>query len=121
MKEKTIIFKEFMFEAAHRLPHVPVGHKCGRLHGHSFKFRLEFLGYPDIYTGFILDFADIKEKIQHIYNILDHSYLNDIDGLENPTSENIAKWLYLKIKQIIPELNSVEIWETCTCGAKYYE
>lgn len=114
------IFKEFVFEAAHRLPNVPIGHKCGRLHGHSFRFRLELRG-PVIETaGWVVDFGEVKRVVGPLYEQLDHSYLNDIDGLENPTSEALCKWIFNKLKPLLPQLISVTVWETCTCGATYY-
>ncbi|WP_409518056.1 6-carboxytetrahydropterin synthase QueD [Escherichia coli] len=86
----TTLFKDFTFEAAHRLPHVPEGHKCGRLHGHSFMVRLEITGEVDPHTGWIIDFAELKAAFKPTYERLDHHYLNDIPGLENPTSEVLA-------------------------------
>ena len=87
------LFKEFMFEAAHLLPHVPQGHKCGRLHGHSFKVAVYIEGEVDPHTGWIRDFSEIKAIFKPLYEQLDHNYLNDIHGLENPTSEVLAKWI----------------------------
>lgn len=113
------IFKEFVFEAAHRLPNVPVGHKCGRLHGHSFRFRLALCGQVVDTSGWVLDFGEVKAVVEPIYAQLDHSYLNDIVGLENPTSEILCKWIYDKLKPQLPQLQSVTVWETCTCGATY--
>lgn len=117
----TEIFKRFTFEAAHRLPNVPEGHKCGRLHGHSFQFQLNLAGQVDPFTGFVKDFGEVKDIIKPLYDMLDHHYLNDIEGLENPTSENLAKWIYEKVSPLLPELDSVTVWETCTCGATYHE
>lgn len=116
---KTSIFKEFVFEAAHRLPNVPEGHKCGRLHGHSFKFSVELSGDVDPVTGWIMDFGDVKAVIAPMYDALDHRYLNDIPGLENPTSENLAGWIFKTLKPSLPLVKSVRVWETCTCGATY--
>lgn len=113
------IFKEFTFEAAHRLPNVPEGHKCARLHGHSFRVRLELEGEPDPHTGWILDFADLKAIFKPTLEMLDHHYLNEIPGLENPTSEVIARWIYERVKPDIPELARVVLHETCTAGAVY--
>lgn len=87
----TTLLKEFRFEAAHRLPHVPAGHKCGRLHGHSFLLRIEVSGDVDPYSGWVLDFAEIKAACRPIIDRLNHYYLNDIPGLENPTSEVLAR------------------------------
>ncbi len=114
------IFKEFHFEAAHRLPNVPPGHKCARLHGHSFHLRLVVSGEVSEPSGWIMDFGDLKAAFKPIYDQLDHRYLNDIPGLENPTSENIARWIWRKLKPNLPQLNSVEIRETCTSGCIYH-
>ncbi len=113
------IFKDFQFEAAHRLPHVPVGHKCGRLHGHSFMVRLELTGEIDQQTGWIVDFSDISKAFKPLWQQLDHHYLNDIEGLENPTSEVIARWIWHKMKPILPQLSSIMIKETCNAGCIY--
>jgi len=87
------IFKEFTFESAHRLPHVPEGHKCGRLHGHSFRVAIYLEGEVNPHTGWIRDFSEIKQIFKPVYERLDHNYLNDLPGLENPTSENLAVWI----------------------------
>ena len=116
---KTEIYKEFMFEAAHHLPHVPEGHKCGRLHGHSFLVRLYVEGEVDPHTGWVVDFAEIKAAFKPIYNRLDHYYLNDIEGLENPTSENIAVWIWEKTRPALPLLASVKVFETPMSWAEY--
>lgn len=113
------IFKDFQFEAAHRLPHVPTGHKCGRLHGHSFMVRLELTGEIDQQTGWIVDFSDISKAFKPLWQQLDHHYLNDIAGLENPTSEVIARWIWHKMKPILPQLSSIMIKETCNAGCIY--
>ena len=113
------IYKEFSFEAAHLLPNVPEGHKCGRLHGHTFYVRLVVNGPVGEKTGWVMDFADLKAAFKPLYNQLDHNYLNDIEGLENPTSENLAKWIWDKLKPELSELNWVEIKETCTSGCIY--
>jgi 6-pyruvoyltetrahydropterin/6-carboxytetrahydropterin synthase len=113
------IFKEFSFEAAHRLPNVPEGHKCARLHGHSFLIAIYVSGPVGETTGWIMDFGDIKAKFNPIYHQLDHYYLNDINGLENPTSENISRWVWNKLKPELPELSKIVIRETCTSGCVY--
>lgn len=113
------IYKEFIFEAAHRLPNVPEGHKCARLHGHSWKGGIYVEGELDPHTGWIMDYAEIKSVFDPIYDQLDHHYLNDIDGLENPTSEVLAKWIWDRLKPILPELSQVTINETCTTGCIY--
>lgn len=113
------IFKEFSFEAAHRLPNVPAGHKCGRLHGHSFHVTLYVSGPLGDNSGWIMDFADIKKAFSPVYDRLDHYYLNDIEGLENPTSENIARWIWRELKPSLPQLSRIMIRETCTSGCIY--
>lgn len=113
------IFKEFNFEAAHRLPNVPVGHKCARLHGHSFQVRLYVAGPVGMESGWVMDFGDIKTAFKPIWNQLDHYYLNEIPGLENPTSENLAVWIWERLKPTLPELSRIEIRETCTSGCVY--
>lgn len=113
------IYKDFSFEAAHLLPNVPIGHKCGRLHGHSFLVRIVVEGDVGETTGWVMDFADIKSICKPILDQLDHYYLNEISGLENPTSENIAKWLWNQLKPNLAQLNRIEIKETCTSGCIY--
>ncbi|ARD40694.1 6-carboxytetrahydropterin synthase QueD [Edwardsiella ictaluri] len=115
----TTLFKEFQFEAAHRLPHVPQGHKCGRLHGHSFLVRIEITGEVDPHTGWVMDFADLKARFQPIYDQLDHHYLNEVAGLENPTSEVLARWIWDQLKPRLPLLSTVRVKETCTAGCTY--
>jgi 6-pyruvoyltetrahydropterin/6-carboxytetrahydropterin synthase len=110
-----IIWKEFTFDSAHLLPHVPEGHKCGRLHGHTFKVRVEVAGRVDD-RGWVMDFADIKAAVQPLIDQLDHQYLNDIPGLDNPTSENIAIWLRDRIP--LEQLDAIEVQETCTSGVR---
>ena len=113
------IYKEFMFEAAHRLPNVAAGHKCGRLHGHSWKGVIYVAGDVDPEAGWIMDYAEIKRIFAPLYDQLDHRYLNDIAGLENPTSEVVAKWIWDKLKPDLPLLSQVVINETCTSGCIY--
>ncbi len=113
------IYKEFMFEAAHRLPNVPEGHKCARLHGHSWKGTIYVAGEVDREQGWVMDYADIKKIFRPIYEELDHHYLNDIEGLENPTSEVLAKWIWDRLKPDLPQLTRVVINETCTTGCIY--
>lgn len=113
------IFKEFSFEAAHRLPNVPPGHKCARLHGHSFLVKVVVSGSPGEQSGWIMDFGDIKKAFKPVLEQLDHYYLNDIVGLENPTSENLVIWIWTRLKPLLPELSRIEIRETCTSGCSY--
>ena len=113
------IFRAFTIEAAHRLPNVPEGHKCSRLHGHSFRIELYMGGPVDAHSGWVMDFADVKAAFQPIYDRLDHHYLNEIPGLENPTSENLARWVWNEAKAVLPLLTKVVVHETCTSGAVY--
>jgi 6-pyruvoyl tetrahydropterin synthase/QueD family protein len=113
------IFKEFTFESAHRLPHVPPGHKCGRLHGHSFRVEIVVAGAVDSHLGWVLDFVDLKEAFRPIQEELDHNYLNDIDGLSNPTSENLARWIWARLIRRLPSLSELIVRETCTSGCRY--
>ncbi len=114
------IYKDFKFEAAHRLPKVPDGHKCGRVHGHSFVVRVFVVGDVGEDSGWIMDFGDIKKAFSPIFERLDHYYLNDIAGLENPTSDVLAVWIWDRLKPVLPELSKLEIKETCTSGCVYY-
>lgn len=113
------IYKEFTFEAAHLLPNVPTGHKCGRLHGHSFRVELHVEGPLGEHSGWVMDYADIKAAFKPILDRLDHHYLNDIPGLENPTSEVIARWIWEQMKPVLPLLSEVVVKETCTSGCIY--
>jgi 6-pyruvoyltetrahydropterin/6-carboxytetrahydropterin synthase len=113
------IFKEFSFEAAHRLPNAGTGHKCARLHGHSFKVELHVRGPVDEQKGWIVDFADIKVAFRPFLDELDHNYLNDLPGLENPTSENLARWIWERVVPRLPQLSKIVVRETCTSGCVY--
>ena len=115
----TTIFRAFTIEAAHRLPNVPNGHKCSRLHGHSFRVELHVSGEVDSKTGWVMDFAELKAAFQPVFEQLDHHYLNEISGLENPTSENLARWIWDVMKVRVPLLSQVVIHETCTSGCSY--
>jgi 6-pyruvoyltetrahydropterin/6-carboxytetrahydropterin synthase len=111
--------KEFRFEAAHSLPHVPPGHKCGRLHGHSFRVDVSVRGPVDPRTGWLMDFAEIKEHFRPLEDQLDHRLLNDVPGLENSTSENIARWIWQRLQPEIPALSAITVHETCTSRCVY--
>lgn len=113
------IFKQFTIEAAHLLPNVPLGHKCRRLHGHSFQVEIHVEGEIVDGLGWIVDFAEIKAAFKPIEDVLDHSYLNEIAGLENPTSEVLAKWIWAQLEGSLPGLSAVVIRETCTSGCIY--
>ena len=111
--------KSFQIESAHRLPNVPVGHKCARLHGHSWVIELVLDGPVGADTGWVMDFADVKAAFRPLYDQLDHHYLNDIPGLENPTSERLAIWIWERLKPELPLLSQVVIAETCTSRCAY--
>lgn len=113
------IYKEFRIEAAHRLPNLPAEHKCSRLHGHSFRIVVTVEGPLQQPQGWVRDFADITQAFNPLYEQLDHHYLNDIEGLENPTSENLAIWVWERLKPSLPDLVEVEVRETCTSGCRY--
>jgi 6-pyruvoyltetrahydropterin/6-carboxytetrahydropterin synthase len=113
------IFKTFTLESAHRLPNVPPGHKCARLHGHSFRVEIHVSGPVDPHLGWVMDFADVKAAFEPLFQQLDHHYLNDVPGLENPTSENLARWIWQELKTSLPLLACVVVHETCTSGARY--
>jgi len=113
------IFKEFTFEAAHRLPNVAPGHKCARLHGHSYHVAVHIAGPVDDHAGWVRDFADLSGAMRPVLDRLDHYYLNDIDGLENPTSEVLAQWIWCELRPSLPDLEQIVIRETCTSGCVY--
>lgn len=113
------IFKAFQIEAAHRLPNVPAGHKCARLHGHSFRVEVHVRGEPDPRLGWVMDFADLKAAFQPVFEQLDHRYLNDVPGLENPTSEVLAQWIWTALQPRLPLLHRIVVHETCTSGCAY--
>jgi len=113
------IFKEFTFEAAHRLPHAPIEHKCARLHGHSFRVEIHVRGPVEPVTGWVQDFGEIKQVFQPFYDQLDHHYLNEIEGLANPTSEHLARWIWKRLSPMLPGLCRIIVRETCTAGCIY--
>lgn len=113
------IIKEFGFESAHSLPNVPEGHKCARVHGHSFRVVVRVAGPVGEHTGWVMDFADLKAAVEPTIDDLDHRYLNDLDGLDNPTSERIAEWIWARIAPGLPGLSQVDVHETCTSACSY--
>lgn len=113
------IYKEFRFDAAHTLPNTPSDCKCKALHGHSYKVVITIEGEVKKQAGWVIDYKDIKIAFSKILNLLDHSYLNDIEGLENPTSENLAIWIWNKLFPSLPSLIKIEISETPTSGCVY--
>ncbi len=114
------IVKQFRFEAAHFLPRVPEGHKCGRMHGHSFRFEIKLEGPVDAGTGWLMDFGAITGAVKPLLeNYLDHNLLNNVAGLENPTSEEIAMWLWKQLKPELPLLTEITVHETCNARCVY--
>jgi 6-pyruvoyltetrahydropterin/6-carboxytetrahydropterin synthase len=117
---KVRLVRNLGFEAAHRLPKVPAGHKCARLHGHSFKIDLTVEGETNPETGWFIDYAIIDEVWHPLFDQLDHNYLNDVAGLENPTSEVLAHWLWHKLRPQLPSLTMVTVHETCDARCEYW-
>lgn len=113
------ITQAFRFEAAHRLPHVPSGHRCANLHGHSYRVEVRLDGPVDPATGFVADFFDIETAFRPLMAQLDHAYLNDVPGLENPTAELIATWIWERLATTVPHLAAVVVYETPDCWAEY--
>jgi len=114
------LVKDFRFEAAHFLPNVPEGHKCRRMHGHSFRGEVAVRGEVDPHTGWLIDFADLKQAVDPIVKQLDHYLLNEIEGLANPTSEVVAKWIWERLAPNVPGLFRVTIEETCSSRCHYF-
>jgi 6-pyruvoyltetrahydropterin/6-carboxytetrahydropterin synthase len=112
------IFKDFTFEAAHRLPNVPTDHKCSRLHGHSYRVEIRVTGEVGERSGWVMDFQDVKDAFAPLHGQLDHRYLNEVEGLENPTSEVLARWIWERLTDALP-LSQVLVRETCTSGCVY--
>lgn len=113
------IEKSFRIEAAHRLPRLPADHKCSRLHGHSFQLTVRVAGEVDPDLGWVVDYAEIKRAFAPLFDALDHRYLNEVPGLENPTSEVLAMWVWERLVPRLPNLAAVEIAETCTTRCVY--
>ena len=111
--------KTFQFEAAHLLPNLPETHKCRRLHGHSFQTEIVVAGEGDLRLGWLMDYAAIADAYRPLGDQLDHHYLNESPGLENPTSENVAVWIWDRLKPVLPALTVVVGAETCTARCIY--
>jgi 6-pyruvoyltetrahydropterin/6-carboxytetrahydropterin synthase len=109
----------FGFESAHRLPNVPEGHKCARLHGHSFRVTVRLEGPVGDDSGWVMDFGEVRAACEPLRLQLDHYLLNDIDGLHNPTSEVLARWIWQRLAPALPLLSAIEVAETCTSRAIY--
>ena len=113
------IFREFTFDAAHRLNHLPEGHKCARLHGHTYRLKVFVNGPVDPVLGWVVDFAEVKRLTNAVLAPLDHHLLNDVPGLEQPTTERIAVWLWDHLKPKLPQLSKLELWENANSGCTY--
>ena len=113
------IYKEFSFDSAHFLPNVPEGHKCRNMHGHTYRLKVVIEGEPDAQLGWLMDFKELKDKVNVVIEQLDHKLINDIKGLENPTAELITIWIWKQIKPMLPLLSRIELYETPTTGVIY--
>jgi len=113
------IFKKFTFDSAHSLPHVPDGHKCKNVHGHTYLLTISIENDLDEKFGWVMDFADLKSVMQPVIDQIDHKYLNDISGLENPTCEILVKWIWDAVVDDLPGLKRIKLYETPTSGAVY--
>lgn len=116
--DRAHVWRRYRFESAHCLPNVPLGHKCGRVHGHGFEVLLhadQAAGGSDL----SIDYDLLDQLWAPIHDQLDHTFLNDIPGLENPTSELIARWIWARMKPTLPALSWVTVYETASCGAQY--
>ncbi|MGV3528477.1 MAG: 6-carboxytetrahydropterin synthase QueD [Flavisolibacter sp.] len=113
------IYKEFSFDSAHYLPHVADGHKCKNMHGHTYKIKVYLKGSPHPQLGWIMDFKELKDCVGPVIDQLDHKLLNEIEGLENPTAENITIWIWNRIKPMLPQLHQIHLHETPTTGVIY--
>lgn len=106
------LVKTFRFEAAHKLPHAPAGHKCRRLHGHNYRVDIHVTGQVDPHAGWVMDFAQINELVEPVLEKLDHRMLNDVEGLENVTAEVLAGYIWDRLKPRLPQLSTITIWES---------
>lgn len=113
------VFCEFTLEACHRLPRVPTGHPCGSLHGHSYRIAVHVVGPLDEELGWVTDYATVQEAFEPLRRRLDNRTLNEIEGLENPTSEILARWIWTRLQPTLPGLAKVVVQETATTGSVY--
>jgi len=114
-----LLYKEFTFDSAHFLPNVPEGHKCRNIRGHTYRLRVWRQGKPEPQLGWIIDFAELKKIIKPVVTTLDHKLMNDLPGLENPTCELIAVWIWNQLKPGLPAMTRIELHETPTSGVIY--
>jgi 6-pyruvoyltetrahydropterin/6-carboxytetrahydropterin synthase len=113
------IFQEFRFEAAHRLPNVPLSHPCAGVHGHSFTLTVYLRGATQPDSGWVMDFGDLARGVMPIIDALDHHYLNEVSGLTNPTTEGIARWIWGRLVDVLPGLCRIILRETAFSGCVY--
>lgn len=114
-----IIYRNFKFDAVHFLPHVPEGHKCGRMHGHSYTLKVFISGEIDPETFRLRDFSELKTTVCAVTGVLNNRVLNDIDGLEDPTCENVLIWLWDRLRPLVPDLVNLELDETPAISSIY--
>ena len=116
---KVSLTKSFRFEAAHWLPTFPDGHKCRRMHGHSFVVDVIVEGEVAESAGYLIDYGQMKAAIKPVEEQLDHYLLNEIPGMENPTAEMLSRWVWQKLKPALPLLSVIRVHETCTTACEY--
>ncbi|UCC43759.1 MAG: 6-carboxytetrahydropterin synthase QueD [Candidatus Zixiibacteriota bacterium] len=116
---KVSLTTRFRFEASHRLEHLPASHPCHNLHGHSYEVGVEVSGEVDEATGFLIDYSDLARIAGPVVRQLDHKHLNDVEGLDITSSEHIARWLWVRIKEKLPILSKITIYETGDCSCEY--
>ena len=116
---RMTLSKTGRFEAAHWLPRVDAGHKCGRLHGHSYTVRISVAGEVDAARGWVMDLGALGAQLDQVVAHLDHKTLNEIEGLDNPTSEHLAAWIWGMLAPELPLLSEVEVAETATSSCRY--
>lgn len=114
-----LVWTSFRFQAAHNLPRVPAGHKCARLHGHDYRVEIFVEGTVDDHSGMVVDYAEIATAFKPLLDTLDHSHLNEIAGLENPTSEMVATWIWERLAPGLNGLRRVSVWENQDSGSSY--
>ena len=114
-----LLFKEFTFDSAHFLPHVPEGHKCREMHGHTYRLKVWIEDQLDPQLAWVMDFADLKAIVKTVVDEIDHKCLNNVAGLDNPTCEMIAVWIWDRLKPMLPRMARIELHETPTSGVIY--
>ncbi|HEY5285018.1 MAG TPA: 6-carboxytetrahydropterin synthase QueD [Polyangia bacterium] len=111
--------KLYSFEAAHHLPRVPAGHKCSRMHGHSYRVEIALRGPVNPATGWVVDFAVIDDAWADLFRQFDHHTLNDIQGLDNPTCENLCAFIWEALSKSVPHVSAITVWETADSCCVY--